>query len=135
MEHDPTLTVTTISDLSSAICSYITVSAKGEAARKQPQCMGTFTPTGDYSRGRQVFSSDRGRYLMVKADWARWGVTDSVTATRAGIFSGCSPGMCPAHPRASRNDSDGQKSWLYGDDNGLQESPDIIVRCATHKYH
>ena len=130
--HDLALTVTPLSDLSSATCSSITISAKGEAARKQAQCMGTFTPTGDYSAGRQVFSSDRGRYLMVPAYSDRWGVLDSVTATAADIRSGCSPGMCPAHPRARHSHRESQKSWQYSD-NGWREA-DIIVTCATHNY-
>ena len=131
--HDPALTVTPLSDLSSATCSSITISAKGEAARKQSQCMGTFTPTGDYSCGRQVFSSDRGRYLMVKAGWNSWYVQRSVTAPAAYIESGCSPGMCPAHPRARHSDRLSRKSWQYKANGWWQES-DIIVTCATHKY-
>ena len=75
--HDPALTVTPLSALSSATCSSITISAKGEAAKKVPDYLGTFTPTGDYSAGRQVFSSDRGRYLMMKAGWSSWGVQDT----------------------------------------------------------
>merc|ERR1712038_1778086 len=76
--HDPALTVTPLSALSSATCSSITISAKGEAARKVADYLGTFTPTGNYSCGRQVFSSDRGRYLMVPAGWSSWYVQDSV---------------------------------------------------------
>merc|ERR1712241_223307 len=132
--HDPALTVTPLSALSSAPCSSITISAKGEAARKQASSMGTFTPTGDYSCGRQVFSSDRGRYLIVEAGCPIWRVTHSVTAPIAYIGSPCSPGMCPAHPRARHSDRDrlSRKSWLYCY-NGFQES-DIIVTCATHNY-
>ena len=133
--HDPTMTVTHKFNLSSATCSSITISAEGEAARKQPSSLGTFTPTGDYSAGRQVFSSDRGLYLMVKAGYSNWSVRRSVTATGASIQSGCSPGMCPAHPRARSDNRDGQMSWQHADVdyNGWRES-DIIVTCATHKH-
>ena len=131
--HDLALTVTPLSDLSSATCSSITISAKGEAARKVPDYLGTFTPTGDYSCGRQVFSSDRGRYLMVKAGWNSWYVQRSVTAPAAYIESGCSPGMCPAHPRARHSDRLSRKSWQYKANGWWQES-DINVTCATHKY-
>ena len=127
--HHDTITVTPLSDLSSATCSSITISAKGEAARKQASSLGTFTPTGDYSAGRQVFSSDRGRYLMVKAGYSNWSVRRSVTATGASIQSGCSPGMCPAHPRARSDNRDGQMSWQHADVdyNGWRESD--IIHC------
>ena len=131
--HHDTITVTPLSDLSSATCSSITISAKGEAARKQASNLGTFTTTGDYSCGRQVFRSDRGRYLMVPADYSSWGVSSSVTATTASIVSPCSPGMCPAHPRARHSHRFSYKSWQYWDGNRWRES-DIIVTCATHNY-
>ena len=138
--YDPAMTAAPLSDLSSATCSSITILAKGKAARKVPDYLGTFTPTGDYSAGRQVFSSDRGRYLMTEAGCDIWGVTDSVTTPTASIRSGCSPGMCPAHPRARRDDREGQKRWKYW--NGKRwfgkwqrwRESDIIVTCATHKY-
>ena len=131
--HDPTMTVTHKFNLSSATCSSITISAQGEAARKQPSSLGTFAPTGDYSCGRQVFYSASGRYLMVKAGCSRWTVQDSATtAASVDIRSGCSPGMCPAHPWARHSNRYRFNGWQYFD-NKWRES-NIILKCDTHKY-
>ena len=70
-----------------------------------------------------------------KAGKVNRSVRRSVTATAASIQSGCSPEMCPAHPRARSDNRDGQMSWQHADVdyNGWRES-DIIVTCATHKH-
>ena len=44
-----------------------------------------------------------------------WGVGVSVDNDRAGVKSGCAPGLCPALNRAAVRDRDYQKSWQYVD--------------------
>ena len=112
--HDPALTVTPLSDLSSATCSSITISAKGKAARKQSQCLGTFTPTGDYSCGRQVFRSARGSCLLVPPGKNCWGVYQNTTDTAArSLQGGWAAGLCPV------------QSWVY-------PGYPSLAMCATH---
>ena len=59
-------------NLTKDTCSSIKISAKGRAAKRCRDYMGTFTPVpGKYSHGRQVFRSSSGKYLHVNADFVR----------------------------------------------------------------
>merc|ERR1711992_450116 len=100
MYDDPLLQVTPVPDLAPLLCSSVTISATGEAARICPGSLGTFYPTGDFSSGRQVFKHETsGEYLLVPTNKVCWGVQESVNAeTEASIRSGCAPGLRPDNP-------------------------------------
>ena len=51
---DPDLSIVTISDTSTHICPVINISARGAAAKKQPDALGQFTLTNQFSAGRPV---------------------------------------------------------------------------------
>ena len=69
---------------------------------------------------------------MVAAGRSSWVVNDSVTATGASIRSGCSPGMCPAHPWTKHSNRYSFNRWQYFADEWRES--DIILKCDTHKY-
>ena len=132
-------------NLTKDTCSSITISAKGRAAKRCRDYMGTFTPVpGKYSFGRQVFRSSSGKYLLVNADFHySWTVSDSRQQPDEGsikvpgdvmMFSGCAPGICPADPRARYNRQFNTENWTYDDcDNFVEsEAEDITVSCDTH---
>ena len=81
---DLLLQVTPVSDLAPLLCSSVTISASGEAARLHPDSLGTFYPTGDFSSGRQVFKHETSSwYLLVPAAVVNWRVQKSVNAEAA----------------------------------------------------
>ena len=143
------MTVTPVTSLTDHCCSAITISATRGAVKQQDNKLGTFTPTGDYSSGRQVFrNTNSGQYLLGPADYVNWYVLDDVNAHGSDYVgtgnplsegiqsfqSGCAQGLCPAHPRASYNSrAGGAKAWQYKDGNFWYDSTEIYVTCATHK--
>ena len=149
-KEDPDMTVTPVTSLTDHCCSAVTISAMGRAGREQTNKLGTFTPTGDYSSGRQVFRNTiSGQYLLVPADHLNWYVLDDVNAHGSdnvgpgnplgegiqSFQSGCAPGLCPAHPRASYNSRPGGgKAWQYKHGNLWYDSTEISVTCTTHKF-
>ena len=126
--------MTPVPDLAPLLCSSVTISATGEAARLKPDSLGTFYPTGDFSCGRQVFKHETsGKYLLVPAGKVCWCVQPSVTTTLASIGSGCAPGLRPDNPRAGYSERLNIKNWLCADsEGGWHDAPDIVISCATH---
>merc|ERR1712079_257734 len=128
------VTMTRITDLSTVLCSAITITARGEAARLRPDCLGTFSLLpGAFIIGRPVFKNHiTGKLLgfTFNGFWAVEGdgkgdVIDDYTDLRSG--SGSNSGICPADTLAN------EEKWNYRDSLGvLQESSEIIVTCATH---
>ena len=115
---DLLLQVTPVSDLAPLLCSSVTISATGEAVQYQSDSLGTFTPTGDFSCGRQVFKHETsGRYLLVSPGTCNWWVTMSVTETAGSIESGCAPDLSPDSPRAGYSERANRSYWQYADGN------------------
>ena len=122
-------------------CGAITILASGDAAAKQPECIGVYTPTRMFSAGRRVFKRQtQQKYLLVKTSNVEscWSVRESGKNEGARMKSGCAPSMCPADPRARTSERFGQTSWKYkhvmpiGSDN--YKHGDITVKCSVHKY-
>ena len=116
-------------------CGEITITASGDAAAKQPSCVGVYTPTQRFSAGRQVFKHKAYElYLLVPLDVVTWSVQDSVEMKGGRMQSGCAPSLCPADPRARTSERVGYTSWIYGWYNGEARHGDITVKCSVHKY-
>ena len=115
-------------------CGEITITASGDAAAKQPECVGVYTPTQMFSAGRRVFKHQtQERYLLVTPGYADWGVQPSVETVGARMTSGCAPSLCPADPRARTNVRAGQTSWKYWGNREWKHGA-ITVKCSVHKY-
>ena len=114
-------------------CGEITIRLSGDAAVKQPWCVGVYSPTQMFSSGRPVFKHQtQGIYLLVRPGYSSWRVQESVESEWSWMQSGCAPTMCPADPRAQTSERNGQESWRYPD-NGWKHG-DITVKCSIHKY-
>ena len=107
---DPDLAV---AGLSTPTCSSVTIPPTG-AWHHHTDSLGTFTPTGDYSCGRQVFRSAQGSYLLVPPGKNCWGVYQDTTDTAArSLQGGWAAGLCPV------------QSWVY------PGYPSLAI-CVTH---
>ena len=117
-------------------CGEITITASGDAAVKQPECVGVYTPTQMFSAGRPVFKHQTQQgYLLVTPGTPCWSVQDSVESkgARKRMRSGCAPSMCPADPRARTSEWRGHTSWKYYGYRDWRHG-DITVKCSVHKY-
>ena len=98
---------------STSTCSSVTIPATG-AWHHHTDSLGTFSPTGDYSCGRQVFRSGRGSCLLVPPGKNCWGVYQNTTDTAArSLQGGWAAGLCPV------------QSWVY-------PGYPSLAMCATH---
>ena len=86
-----------------------------------------------YSRGRQIFSNKHNKYLQAVNGYVCWYVSDNINDVSTGnIRSGCSPSMCPAHPRSRYSKRDNQTSWHYTHRDGeLREANNITIHCDS----
>ena len=115
-------------------CTAIAISAGPEVTRAVPDYLGDFTPTGQYSMGRPVFTNNKGKYLSMRNTDHGWCVSDGVNNWH-GIVSPSSTGSpCPADPRNSYSTRYNQKSWLYWRRSGDLEG-DIVVTCKDHDWN
>lgn len=122
-------------------CGEITISASGDAAVMQPECIGVYTPTQMFSAGRQVFQHQtQERYLLVRPGYRQWSVQHGVKSKEARMASPWArmPSMCPADPRVRTIENRGQTSWLYYKPDvffpwGDLKYGDITVKCSVHK--
>ena len=122
-----TITATPISDLSTILCSTITITAKGAAARLRQECLGTYSHTpGKFNVGRQIFRNNTTDKILSFNGGGFWNSSSDRIYLRSG--SRCNLGMCPADTKANN-----EENWNYKDSEGImQESSDIIITCATH---
>ena len=131
-KDDPHL-MTILSHDQAPACGEITITASGDVAVKQPECVGVYKPTQMFSRGRRVFKHQtRERYLLVPHGRIDWRVQDSVGGVEgARLVSGCAPSMCPADPRARTSKRTGLTSWIYFSGEGWRHGA-ITVKCSVH---
>ena len=132
LRDDPSLK---ISSEPPAMCGDITIEATGDAADKQPRCLGVYRPNGVYNMGRRVFKHQTQElYLLVIFGYVAWFVLESVDADNKTSLmkSACAPCMCPADPRARTSERMGWKSWEYRNTDGKLKEGDITVRCSVH---
>ena len=135
-------TVSFLNDLSSGLCSDITIKATGEAASASGvisvaqntgwgELAGTFSPMpGKFSNGRQMFENNiTGEILAVGDVSDCWTV---VSPCSEGVMAkGSAAGMCPAIEIPT------SKNWSYCDLEGEKRieftgSSNLIVACARH---
>ena len=125
---DPNLTVT---EDSLSPCSSVTITAAGDAAVQQPDCLGTYQPTLQWSSGRKVFRNIKtGWCLMVERGTVNWSVRSSPESEDSELQSGCGT-TCPASPRAAWSTRDNVRRWRYRSGYDWVEA-DITVQCSTH---
>lgn len=126
-------------DISSLLCSAVTITAEGEAARLHPECVGTYTPSGHYSSGRPVLSTPRtGQHLYVPDCSLCWCVQGDIRKVPGlGLQSGCAPSLCPADPRAGSSHWRGEtrRSWGMAGSGDWRDCPGVLVTCNTHMFH
>ena len=131
-QDDPALTVTNLSEKPSDCEVTISLSKNAKRDIRQPGVAGLYKTDGSYRQGRPVLRHEGGR-LTLYVYGACWCV-----CTAGGdiyLYSGSAPSLCPADPRAARNESGGQTLWRYRNKlGGFPESSGITIRCAKHSH-
>jgi len=110
---DPTLTVTGLSEKLSEFEVTISLSQDIPNYIRDLGVAGVYRARADgkYRYGRQVLHHSGGLYTL--SVWAGlWRVQAGVEGDSY-LESGSAPSMCPADPRAARNESRGVKHWKY----------------------
>ena len=123
------LTVSLLNDLSSVLCSDITIRAASEAARVAGDrlLVGTYSPLpGTFSVGRQMFENNITGEVLGVGHHDCW----TVISLRKGFMErGSTLGMCPAMRIPTKN------NWSYLEGRKrveIEGSSDLIVSCARH---
>ena len=129
---DQKLKLSYVHDIGTVQCNQITISGD-DLPSLVVKYLGQFTPTGQFSAGRQIFSNKHNKYLQVVNGYIVWVVMDNINdISTATIQSGCSPSMCPENPRSSYNEHCNFKSWQYKETDGLWKYANIMVKCSSH---
>ena len=103
-----------------------------------PGVAGVYKADGTYLSGMPVLRHEEGEFTLIKN--GGWKVTYGVHGFSDYLHSGSAPSLCPADPRATRNESRRLKLWRYTPKfklfghTGYPESSGIIIKCAKHKY-
>ena len=131
---DPALTVTSLSEKPSD-CE-VTISLSGFIKRDimRPGMEGLYKAwDGSYCMGRPVLQHNGGRFTLYV--WGGcWSVSPGVRDVLY-LVSGSAPSMCPADPRAARDESEGRTHWRYwSKKRAFPESRGISIRCAKHSH-
>ena len=125
---DPELRIINVKNTTNFICPVVTITASGEAARKQSDSLGHFRLTGEYSAGRPIYINSNNKYLLVHPGSINWFVGDNVDRIAGWIKAGSAPGLCPASPRSTVNKRLNRNSWQYWDGSEWLDG-EISVSC------
>ena len=121
----------TVTEDSLSPCSNVTITAAEDAAVQEPDCLGTYQPTLQWSSGRKVFRNNKtGWILMVERETVTWSVRSSPESEDYELKSGCGT-TCPASPKAAWSTRDNVRRWRYRSGYDWVEA-DITVQCSTH---
>ena len=135
---DPTLTVTDLNEKPSCECS-VTINLSESIARdiREPNVVGLYKSDGSYYLGRPVLQHSGGSFtLSVNLSWGPWcWMVSSGIEGDGYLISGSAPSLCPADPKAARNELQRQTHWRYEKKQSYVESSGIIVKCEKHKNH
>ena len=115
----------TVSTSLPSICSVISISLHGEAAKAQPRAFGMYRPTGEWSAGHPVFSNGD-LYLCVVPTSTAWSVRDGPDTIQARLYSG-SVSWFPTSPRAAVSHRFNRSSWQYWNNYLNWYDGDILV--------
>ena len=135
--NDKKLMVTGLSEKPSD-CE-ITISLRWDIERDitEPTLAGVYRAEGSYYLGRPVLQHRGGcfkLYVGGGVEGGCWKVSSDVGGDWH-LLSGSAPGLCPADPRAERNEQWGITDWLYENlRGGVTYSRGISVKCNRHKH-
>ena len=132
MVDDTKLKLEYVHDIASVQCKQITISGD-DLPSHVSQYLGQFTPNGQYSRGRQIFSNKHNKYLQIDK-YGCWCVSDKINdpVYNSTISSGYSPSICPAHPRSGYNKLMHTTSWQYKYGENDWRNGNITIHCTEH---
>jgi len=131
---DTKLKLEYVHDIGRVQCKQITISGD-DLPSHVSQYLGLFTPTRQYSHGRQIFSNKHNKYLQVDKYGDIWFVSDNINDWySATIRSGCSPSMCPAYPRSGYSRPWNITSWRYKHSDGKWRNGIITIHCTEHQH-
>ena len=99
-----------------SLCDKLTVSASGAAAERWPECLGEFSRTEMWWRGRPVFRNSQGELLY--NGWNGWIVGFAFCYAS---FEGSIARQCPAT----------EKKWSYWDES-KDHSATVQIECKVH---
>ncbi len=117
---DPALTMNRLSEKPSCECE-VTISLSEDVATHiwegGPSVAGAYTAEGSYHWGRPVLKHSGGEYTL-SVYWGGFGKNlgwrvsfhDGIAEY---LLSGSAPSMCPADPRAARNERRGGSQWQW----------------------
>ena len=137
---DQEIKVTGLSDKPSD-CE-ITITLSDDVVRKDfngimnPGVAGVYSANGTYCTGRPVLQHSGGKFTLYSAG-NNWKVSGGVHHFWDALWSGSAPSLCPADPRAARNEKQGVTDWRYRPDNGrwrAYQSDGISLKCNKHEY-
>ena len=127
---DPNLTVTGLSEKPSACEVTISLSQDVVTDIEDPGVAGLYRVDGSYRRGRPVLRHSGGLFTL--SVWGMgWQVISGVGDDwYLELESRSVPSLCPADPRAARNERRGLTHWNYwSKETGMTESSGISVHC------
>ena len=137
---DQEMTVTGLSEKPSD-CE-ITITLTEDVVRKDfngimyPGVAGVYRADGTYCNGRPVLQHEEGEFTLYSAG-SNWKVSNGVHNFWDTLWSGSAPTLCPADPRAARNEKQGVRNWRYRPDKGrwrAYQSDGISLKCNKHEY-
>ena len=108
------ITVVALSEMPSCDCQ-VTISLGKDIVSdiKEPRIEGVYTANGSYRLGRPVLQHSGGLFTIsveARRKGVAWYVSSGVGWY---LCSGSAPSMCPADPRAARNERLGEKHWSW----------------------
>ena len=135
IRNDQNLRVTGLKEKPSVECE-ITISLGEDVMRniEDRGLVGVYRTDGDYCHGRPVFLHSGGQFCLYVSAQGRWWVSH-LDGVSPHIVSGSAPSMCPADPRAARNERwvQTQTRWRFKGKQGILESCGYTITCCKHK--
>ena len=80
---DTELKLSYVHDIGTVQCKQITISGPWDLRRHVSKYLGQFTPTGQFSAGRQIFSNKHNKYLQAVNGYVCWYVSDNIRVRAA----------------------------------------------------
>ena len=102
-----------------------------------PGVAGVYRADGTYCTGRPVLKHEGGEFILYSSG-GNWKVSAGVHNFWDTLWSGSAPSLCPADPRAARNEKQGVRNWRYAPKiQGWMrkyECDGISLKCNKHGY-
>ena len=128
---DKEMTVICLNEKPSECEVTITISPSEDVVRF-PGVAGVYRANGTYCKGRPVLQHSGGEYVLYASGYwnVRTGVNNFWSTT---LWSRTAPSLCPADPRAARNEMEGLINWTYAP-KIINQSDRVSLKCKVHDY-